>query len=350
MPRTRPRPVVAPPILLALLAAGWAAPAGAGTLLVANKSDATLSLVDVDTRNVRATLPTGPGPHEVAVSPDGRLALVANYGGAEGGSTLTVVELPAARVARTLDLAPHRRPHGVVVLPGGERALVTAEESAALLVVDLARGIVERALPTGARVSHMVAASADGRSAYVANIASGSISAFDLASGVRRAEVATGRGAEGLALTPDGRELWVTNRDDDTVSVVDTAALRVVATLPAPLFPIRAEATPDGRRILVSCAGSGDLALFSRGERKLERRIELPTAPGPTAGKLFGGRFGSSSVPIGIEIAPDGRRAWIAHATADVVSEVDLERFAKTGELRAGREPDGMGYSAVVLP
>jgi len=345
------RPQALSRLLLALFAAGVAVPAGAGTLLVANKSDATLSLVDVDTRAVRATLPTGQGPHEVAVSPDGRLALVANYGGAgEGGSTLTVVDLPAARVARTIDLAPHRRPHGIVVLSGGERALVTAEESAALLVVDLARGVVERALPTGARVSHMVAASADGRSAYVANIASGSISAFDLASGVRRAEVDTGRGAEGLALTPDGRELWVTNRDDDTVSVVDTEALRVVATLPAPVFPIRAEATPDGRRILVSCAGSGDLAVFSRAGRKLERRIELPTAPGPTAGKLFGGRFGSSSVPIGLEIAPDGRRAWIAHATADVVSEVDLERFVKTGELRAGREPDGMGYSALALP
>lgn len=348
--RPRSRHPVAP-VLLTLLAAPLApSPAWTQTLLVANKSEATLSLVDITTRAVKATLATGVGPHEVAVSPDGRTALVANYGGAAGGSTLSVVDLPGRRVTRTIELAPHRRPHGIVVLPGGERALVTAEESRALLVVDLVRGVVAKTLPTGAEVSHMVVATADGARAYVANIASGSVTAFALESGERLTEIRTGRGAEGIALTPDGAELWVTNRDDDTVSVIATATLQVVATLAAPDFPIRAEATPDGERVLVSCAGSGDLAVFDRARRVLERRIPLPAASGPTAGKLFGGRFGASSVPIGIEIAPDGRRAWVAHASADVVSEVDLVGFRKSGELRAGREPDGMAYSPVTLP
>lgn len=338
-----------------IFAAALAAPLAAattptGTLLVANKSEATVSLVDAASRAVRATVPTGEGPHEVAVSPDGRAALVANYGARQPGSTLTVIDVPGRRVARTIELAPHRRPHGLAFLPGGERALVTAEESRALLVVDLARGVVERALPTGAEVSHMVVASTDGARAYVANIGSGSVTAFDLGSGERLSEIRTGRGAEGLALAPDGKELWVTNRDDDTVSVIDAAALRVVATLAAPDFPIRAEVTPGGLRVLVSCAGSGDLAVFDRARRVLERRVSLPAPAGTTEGKLFGGRFGASSVPIGIEIAPDGSRAWIAHASADVVSEVDLERFTRTGELRAGREPDGMAFSPLTLP
>ena len=69
--------------------------AAAGTLVVANKSDATVSLVDTGSGEVVATLPTGEGPHEVAVSPDGKTALVANYGtrGAPG-SSLTVIDLP----------------------------------------------------------------------------------------------------------------------------------------------------------------------------------------------------------------------------------------------------------------
>jgi YVTN family beta-propeller protein len=335
----------------ALAGAGLGATAAwAGTLVVANKSEATVSLVDTASRVVRATLPTGVGPHEVVVSPDGRLALVADYGGREGGSTLTVIDLPGRRVARTIVLAPHRRPHGLAVLPGGERALVTAEESRALLVVDLARGVVERTLVTGAETSHMVVASADGARAYVANIGSGSVTVFDLRTYERLSEIRTGRGAEGVALAPDGAELWVTNRDDDTVSVIDTAALRVVATLAASDFPIRAEATPDGRRVLVSCAGSGDVAVFDRAKRALERRVPLPAPPATVEGKLFGGRFGASSLPIGLEIAPDGRRAWVAHAGADVISEIDLGRLAKTGELRAGREPDGMAYSPLTLP
>ena len=58
------------------LALALAAPAGAETLVVLNKSEATASLIDLESGAVRATLPTGNGPHEAAVSPDGRLALV----------------------------------------------------------------------------------------------------------------------------------------------------------------------------------------------------------------------------------------------------------------------------------
>jgi YVTN family beta-propeller protein len=334
--------------LLALAAAGGVA--RADLLLVANKSEATLSLIDLETRGVRATLPTGEGPHEVAVSADGRRALVANYGGAgAGGSTLTLVDLAGRRVERTIELAPHRRPHGLVFLADGRRALVTSEASRALLEVDLERGVVARVLVTGAEVSHMVAASGDGSRAYVANIGSGSVTAFDLAAGARLAEIRTGRGAEGIALTPDGLELWVTNREEDTVSVVDTRALRVVATLAAGDFPIRAKATPDGRRVLVTCAGAGDLAVFDRARRTLERRVPLPVAAA-RSGTLFGGRFGASSVPIGLVVDPAGRRAWIAHSSADVVSEVDLERWSKSGELGAGREPDGLAFAPSTAP
>ena len=57
-----------------------AAHAHAATLIVANKAEASVSLVDLASGKVAATLPVGTGPHEVAVSPDGRLALIANYG------------------------------------------------------------------------------------------------------------------------------------------------------------------------------------------------------------------------------------------------------------------------------
>lgn len=66
-----------------------------------------------------------------------------------------------------------------------------------------------------------------------------------------------------------------------------------------------------------------------------------------TEGRLFGDRFGESSVPIGVLIAPDGQRAFVAHANADVVSVVDLDSWEITGLLRGGKEPDGLGYSQV---
>ena len=86
----------------------------AGTLVVANKAEATVSLIDHTSGDVVATLEAGFGPHEVGISPDGRLALVTNYGTRENpGNSLTLLDIPSASVLRTIDLGDYRRPHGV---------------------------------------------------------------------------------------------------------------------------------------------------------------------------------------------------------------------------------------------
>jgi DNA-binding beta-propeller fold protein YncE len=106
-------------LLAMAVTAGLAGVGAADTLVVLNKSDATASLIDLARGTAAATLPTGQAPHEVDVSPDGKLALVANYGTREApGSTLTVIDVGGARVVRTIDLAPHKRPHGVKWIDG----------------------------------------------------------------------------------------------------------------------------------------------------------------------------------------------------------------------------------------
>src|SRR5687768_8975150 len=94
------------------LAAGVATAAPSGTLLVLNKSDDTVSFIDLASNEVKATLPTGDGPHEVAVSADGKTAVIANYGdSANPGKTLSVIDVPGKKVVRTIDLGEYRRPH-----------------------------------------------------------------------------------------------------------------------------------------------------------------------------------------------------------------------------------------------
>src|SRR5690349_9244211 len=198
--------------LAAMTMAGLAAgPVQASTLVVANKAEATVSLVDLPGGKVLATLPVGTGPHEVGISPDGRTALIANYGAQQPGSSLTVIDIPGAKVVRTIDLGEYRRPHGVV-WADGRRALVTVEQNQALLEVDVDAGKVLRAIPTGQEVSHMVVASPDGSRAYTANIGSGSMTALDLKTGKKLADVPTGAQAEGIDVTPDGQQIWVSNR------------------------------------------------------------------------------------------------------------------------------------------
>jgi YVTN family beta-propeller protein len=318
--------------------------ASGGTLIVANKAEATVSLLDARSGEVRATLPTGTGPHEVAVSPDGRLAAIADYGTGEApGSTLTVIDVAAARVVRTIDLGEYRRPHGMAWF-AADRLYVTSEASRALLEVDPEAGSIRRAIETGQEISHMVVVTPDGARAFVANIGSGTVTAIDLAAGKKLADVATGEGAEGIAVGA-GR-VWVANRAADRVSAIDPGSLEVVATVTPGTFPIRAEVTPDGRWVLVSNAQSGTISVIDAASAEVARTIELGVRANEGEGRLL--EFGDESpVPIGIEIAPDGKRAWVAAANADAIVVLDLEAWQPAGTVTAGREPDGMGYSLV---
>ena len=321
-----------------------------GTLIVLNKSEASASLIDLSSGDVVATVPTGDGPHEVDVSPDGKLAVAANYGTRESeGSSLTVIDVPSAKVIRTIDLGEYRRPHGIAWLGGSDEVAVTVEGNKALITINIHSGKVTGSVITDQEVSHMVVVTPSGRHAFVANIGSGSVSVLDLWKMEHVSDLSTGEGAEGIAITPDGREVWVTNRSADTVTVIDAASLEVIAELESKSFPIRAKATPDGKHVLVSNARSGDVSVFSVETKKEVRRIPMDLSPEDTKGRLFGGQFGDSSVPIGILVRPDGKRAYVANANADVVSIVDLENWKTAGVLEPGKEPDGLGYSPLTV-
>lgn len=343
-----------PACLLTVCVGGVAAAAEpSGTLLVLNKSDDTVSLVDLQTKEIRATLPTGDGPHEVAVSPDGKTAVVSNYGDSQQpGNTLSVIDLPGRKVVRTIELGNYSRPHGLAWLQGDDVA-VTVEASKALLVVSASEGKIKHAIATDQVGSHMVAVSPKHRRAFTANIGSGSTTAVDLSSNKRIADVATGKGAEGIAVAPDGSEVWVTNRDANTISVVDPATLKVTATLEPGEIPIRVKFTPDGTRALISNARSGDVAVFDTVTKKLVGRVPMQGAgeklPRDEARPLVS-QFGDGPVPVGILMPDPLSVAFVANTNADTVTVIDLETLKIVGRLKAGREPDGLGYSTLTLP
>ena len=312
-------------------------------LIVLNKSDNTASIVDAKTGAARATVLVGKGPHEVEVLSDGRTAAVSNYGTREEpGRTLTLIDLEKRAAVATIELPEGARPHGLKALSDG-RLLVTAEGLKELLIVDPKARRVAARVPTGREVSHMVAASADDKRAYVASIGSGSVTVVDLAGAKKIKDIPTGEGAEGIAITPDGREVWVVNRAADTVSIVDTKTLEVAATVRAPQFPIRVKITPDGKRALVSCARSGDVAVIDAATKKEIKRISIDreAVPGSET-RLFSTQFGKSPTPVGLLVAPDSKRAWVASTNADVVSVLDLDSLAIVGRITAGKEPDGL--------
>jgi len=324
-------------------------PAARGaTLVVANKAEATASLIDLENGAVVATLPTGEGPHEVGISPDGRFAMVSNYGRrGSPGQSLTLVDIPSASVVKTIDLGEYRSPHGIEWLDDA-RVAVTVEANQALIVVDVETGAVSHAIETGQQTSHMVALDPARQRAYTSNIGSGSLTVLDLEADGRIRNIETGKGAEGLTVTGRDGHIWVTNREDDTITVVDGDSLEVLKTFPSEGFPIRAAATPKGQ-VLVTRARAGDLAIYDAASFEEIRVVPFDIDSMGSEDRLFGDRFGDSSVPIGVVVDGVGEHAFVAHANADVITDVDLSNGDIVRLLRAGKEPDGMGYSAVVV-
>jgi YVTN family beta-propeller protein len=273
-------------LLLVLLTSS---PAGAERLLlIGNKGENSISIVDLATGRELRRLETGLNPHEIAVSPDGSQAAVVAY----GGTSIDIFDVARRERVRTIDLAPNSRPHGIVWLGDG-RIVATAEGSDTLVVVS-ADGRHVRAIAIGQEGTHMVAVSSDGRRAYTANMGSGTLSVIDLAAGRKLRDLPAGAEPEGIALTPDGTQLWVADRRGDAVRVFDTITFALRATLRTGKTPIRVAISPNGRTAVTSNFGEGTLSLFDTATLGAVRTIRV------------GGQAEFQQVTI--LFRPDGRR------------------------------------------
>jgi len=320
----------------------------AETLLVVRKTDNAVDFIDPGSGLRLASVATGFAPHEISVSPDGRLAVVSNYGTRDQpGSSISILDLEQPAELRRIDLAPHSRPHGVAWY-APDRVAVTTEGSRSLLLVDPVAGRIEQAIATDQETSHMVAVSADAKRAYVTNLGSGTTTAIDLVAGRKLADLPTGAGSEALALSPDGRELWVAARAEGQVAIVDTASLQVTAKVPVPGMPIRIAMTPDGHAALVSCAQSSDIVLVDvagRAERA-RRNIEVPPAPGATL-RPFAQLAPGSALPVGLLLSGDGGSAYVAATMGDSVIQFDRRTLASVRTIAVAGEPDGLARTDV---
>jgi YVTN family beta-propeller protein len=312
-----------------------------GTVIVANMGDNTATLLDVASRRVIATLPTGDGAHEVAVSHDGRWAVVSNYGvrGAPGNS-LTVIDIPAAVVTRTITLGDFKRPHGSAFLPGDSLFVVTSEASKAVVLVNFKDGTVAGSIPTNHPASHMLAMTSDGRRIYTSNVADGTVSELDVAGRKFVREFTVAPAVEGIAVTPNGDQVWVGSNQAKTTTVVDPRAGAAVGTLSGFGMPYRLAVTPDSRTVVITDPPNAVVRIVDRATRTDRAIVKIP-AEGVTDKAEFPG----SPSPEGIILSRDGRTAYVALQGSSRVAVIDIASGSVVAYMPTGAGPDGIGYS-----
>ena len=299
-------------------------------LLVLNKDDSALAIVDPSSGAVVSKVATGDQPHEVAVSADGKLAFITNYGPRGDGTTISVIDLAAAKELHRVDLGALRGPHGVASADG--KAYFTAEVSKVIARYDPIANKVDWLMGTGQNVTHMVVLTKDLSTIFGVNIGSDSVSAIEKSTGRggwNITVIRVGKGPEGSDLSPDGRELWIANSGDGTVSVIDAATKKVSAIINIKAsHSNRLKFSPDGSRVFITDAVSGDLIVLDAKSHAELKRLHL----------------GKSCE--GILIQPDGSRAYVAVSGDNHVAIIDLKTLAVTGKLETGKDPDGLAWAS----
>ena len=328
---------------LALSAALFAQTTPRESLLVLSKQDHTVAIVDPTTLKVLARIPVGNDPHEVIASPDGNTAYVSNYGGG-AYNTLTAVDVALQTRLNTIDLGPLRGPHGLDFVGG--KVWFTAEAAKAIGSYDPGSSKVDWILGTGQNRTHMIYVSSDAKRIITTNVSSGTVSIIE-SSGTRLSNAAAnaapsgppredwnetvvkvGNGSEGFDVSPDRKEIWVANAQDGTISVIDAAQKSVTQTLSANVRGAnRLKFTPDGKLVLVSALRGQDVVVLDAATRKEIKRI--PVGHGAA----------------GIQMQPDGSRAFVACTPDNYVVAIDLTSLQITARIDAGREPDGMAWA-----
>jgi YVTN family beta-propeller protein len=321
-------------IAVCLIGAGAAvAQTPSPALLVLEKDDKKLAIVDPATLKVVVRVDAGDDPHEVVASGDGKFAYISNYGafGANPGHTLSVVDLVEQKRLASVELGAQLAPHGLELADG--KVYFTAEGSKAIGRYDPASRQIDWVLGVGQNRTHMLVVAKDLTRIFTSNVNSDDIGIFERdrngdASGWVETYVSVGKGPEGFDVSPDGKELWAANSHDGTISIIDIAGKKVVETLDSQTKSAnRLKFTPDGKMVLVSELGNGELAIFDARARKGIKRLSLGHGA------------------AGILIVPDGSRAYVAVSRDNYVAVVDLKTLSVIGRIETGKGPDGMAWA-----
>jgi YVTN family beta-propeller protein len=300
-----------------------------GVVLVANQQSGSATIIDIATR-ATTTLDVGAGPHETVISPDGKWGIVTIYGvgGASGaGNKVAVIDLPAKRVARTIDLGTYTRPHGASFVPGHPtQIVVTSETTGNVVLVDIVEGKVIAAIPTQHPGSHMLGVTSDGKRLFTASIPFGGISEIDLDQRTFVRDLQVSSNTEGVAVAPDGSSVWMGSNNQGSVSVVDTKSWSVAATITGPTMPYRIGFAPNGSTVVFCDPQANKIWIADVRARKITGSVD---------------GLGS---PRGVKIASDNRTAYVTLGADDAVASIDLVDRKVNWSVPVGKSPDGVWY------
>jgi DNA-binding beta-propeller fold protein YncE len=303
-------------------------------LLVANQGDHNLSLIDPSAGKQVAAIPVdGVTGHEVAASPDGKIAYVPIYGdsgvGRPGtdGTKISVIDLASRKVVHTIDFGHGVRPHCAIYDKNSGMLYVTTELDKSISIIDPKTLKIVGSVPTGQEQSHMLVLSRDGSRGYTANVGPGTVSVLDMKAHKTLAIIPISKGTQRIAISRDGSMVFTADQAKPQLAVIDTATNKVKTWVPLPAVGYGTAPTLDGRWLLVALRASKQVAVVDLKTMQVAKTIDVPDGPAE------------------VLIAPDGKTAYVACNSKGQIAEIDLGQWKVARLIDAGKGADGLAWA-----
>lgn len=310
-------------------------PAPNGLLLVANKGDNSVGIIDpVAGRQVAEVAEGGVTGHEIITSPDGRLVYVPIYGnsgvGQPGtdGSNLVVVDLATRKVVGNIDFGKGVRPHCPLIGPKNGLLYVTTELNRSISIIDPATLKIIGSIPTGQDQSHMLAITRDGRRGYTANVGPGTVSVLDLEARKTITIIPVSAEVQRISLAVDDSMVFTSDVTKPQLAVIDTATNKIKAWVPLPGLGYGTAPTADGRWLIVALPLVHQVAVVDLGTLKVAHTIDVPTRPQE------------------VLVPPDKQVAYVSCDQSGKVVVISLSDWTVKGVIDAGKGADGLAWAA----
>ncbi len=306
-----------------------------GWLLVANKGDNALGIIDPGSEKQIVEIPEGGVTgHEIATSPDGKLAYVPIYGnsgvGQPGtdGSKMVVIDLAARKVVGSLDFGHGVRPHLPVFGPENGLLYVSTELEKALTIIDPSTLKIVGSVPTGQEQSHMFAITRDGHRAYSANVGPGTVSAIDLRARKVLAVIPVSPQVQRISLSVDDKLAFTSDVSKPELAVIDTSSNKVKTRIPLPGLGYGSATTADGKWLVIALPLVHQVAAIDLSTMKVAHTIDV----GMRTQEVL--------------LAPDRRTAYVSCDEAGKVVVISLAEWKLTNVIDAGKGADGLAWAA----
>lgn len=311
-----------------------AALAQEGRLLVAEKGDQKLAVFNSSTGELIGAIPLGGNTgHEVAASPDGRMAYVPIYGdsgvGKAGsdGSNMVAIDLAKLKVTGNLDFGHGVRPHLPVFGPKDGLLYVTTELDQSVTIVDPKTLKIVGSIPTGQTESHMLAISHDGRRGYTANVGPGTVSVLDMEARKTLKTIPISGKTQRISISMDDHWVFTADQTKPELVVIDTTTDLVKHSIHLKGLGYGSAPTPDGHWLLVAIPDKDSVAVIDLKTMKVTQMIEVASAPQE------------------VVVQPDGSTAFVSCEKASQVIAIDLNAWRLSNGIQAGSQPDGMAWT-----